>query len=188
MRIRLLPYVGSLMVAFLVPVADAISEDPIPISPDPAFATIYYYQEDVSIKFSDEVQKDTDFFKGDPGADLISIRDNVGGLVYRVKQILGIYPHSLRFNLHIYKTHHELTDAFRKLGLTGDSPVAFYSHKYRTIYISVEKLDDLILAHEIAHAVINSYFTPTPSSQLQEIFAHYVEKNLKGPFIRNQSP
>lgn len=155
--------------AFLAPVADAISEDPIHISHETEFATVYYYQEVVSANFTDVVQ-------------------NVDSLVYKVKQILGIYPPDLRFHINVYSTYSELTKAFRGMGLTGDVPVAFYSHKYRTISLSVERLNDTILAHEIAHAVINSYFIPSPSPQVQEILAHYVEKNLKIPLTNYQSP
>lgn len=188
MNIRLLTFVGGILMAFLALVTDANSEDIIHVSQDPEFATIYYYQEDMSAHFTDAAQKDAVITKEDPETGLIFMKDNVDSLVYRVKQILGIYPPDLRFNINVYKTYSELTAAFQRLSLTGDAPVAFYSHQYRTIYISAEKLNDTILAHEIAHAVINSYFTPTPSTQMQEVLAHYVEKNLKAPFTRNQSP
>lgn len=175
------------MAFFSLPVS-AISEDRIHNSHETKFAAIYYYQEEVSANFTDTTQNNASILgKGEKGYEtgLISIKDNVGNLVYRVKQILGIYPPDLRFNINIYRTYSELTEAFRGMGLTGDVPVAFYSHKYRTIYLSVEKLNDSILAHEIAHAVINSYFIPLPSTQVQEILAHYVEKNLKDPLTKN---
>ena len=188
MNIRLLPYVGTLLMAFLSPAADAISEDPIHISHEPEFVTVYYYQEVVSANFSDVAQKNAAIFKEDPETGLISIKYNVDSLVYKVKKILCIYPPDLRFHINVYSTYSELTKAFRGMGLTGDVPVAFYSHKYRTISLSVERLNDTILAHEIAHAVINSYFIPPPSAQVQEILAHYVEKNLKIPLTNHQSP
>ena len=62
MNIRLLPYVGTLLMAFLSPAADAISEDPIHISHEPEFVTVYYYQEVVSANFFDVAQKNTPLF------------------------------------------------------------------------------------------------------------------------------
>ena len=188
MNILLLTYVSTFLMAFFSLPASAISEDRIHNSHETEFTAIYYYQEDVSANFPGTTQNNASTLGKGYETGLISIKDNVDNIVYRVKQILGIYPPDLRFNINIYRTYSELTEVFRGMGLTGEVPAAFYSHKYKTIYISAEKLNNSILAHEIAHAVINSYFTPIPSIQVQEILAHYVEKNLKDPLTRNQSP
>ena len=60
--------------------------------------------------------------------------------------------------------------------LKGDVPVAFYSHKDKTIYLSADNVTDRVLVHEIAHAVMNAYFIPLPPRHVQEILAHYVER------------
>ena len=188
MNILLLTYVSTFLTAFFSLPVSVISEDRIHNSHETEFTAIYYYQEKVSANFPGTTQNNASILGKGYETGLISIKDNVDNIVYRVKQILGIYPPDLRFNINIYRTYSELTEVFRGMGLTGEVPAAFYSHKYKTIYISAEKLNNSILAHEIAHAVINSYFTPIPSIQVQEILAHYVEKNLKDPLTRNQSP
>ncbi len=56
---------------------------------------------------------------------------------------------------------------------------AFYVHDLKTIYINANDFKRGILGHEIAHAVINSYFVMMPSEKIQEILSGYVEYRLR---------
>lgn len=109
---------------------------------------------------------------------LVMIKDNVDKIVFRVKTLLDMYPAELRFVIRIYPTHIEIRQVYRDFGVMGAAPIAFYSHRSRTMYLSLEKLNDRVFAHEVAHAVINNYFSSPPPSQMQEILAQYVDKHL----------
>ncbi len=97
------------------------------------------------------------------GADLVKRR--VDELVERVEGLLEMYPTSLHFTI----------DLGSKV---NDDAVAQYSHSTRTIHVWLARVTDGILAHEIAHAVINVYFPVPPPEKAQEILAQYVDKHL----------
>jgi hypothetical protein len=89
--------------------------------------------------------------------------------------VIRLFPH---FTIALYKTKAEVSAAYRALGMLGAAPVAFYSHRSRTIAVSIDDITDRIFAHEIAHAVICAYFVTPPPSAMQEILAQHVDKNL----------
>ena len=102
-------------------------------------------------------------------------------IVERVSKLLDMYPYDVHFTINLYHANKDIEMAFRELGglraLEG-VPIAFYSHKRKTIYVSIDKLTPGVLAHEIAHAIINVYFETPPPERMQEILAQYVDKHL----------
>ncbi|CAG0985478.1 hypothetical protein GPROT1_02598 [Gammaproteobacteria bacterium] len=107
------------------------------------------------------------------------VRESVDRIVFRVKALLDMHPEALKFNVVLYPDDKKLGDAYRALGAIADTPVAFYSHKSRTIYMGLKGATDGVFAHEVAHAVINYYFAVPPPAQMQEILAQYVDKHLR---------
>lgn len=109
------------------------------------------------------------------------VKNRVDNIVDRVSKLLDMYPADLHFTINIYPNNRDIERAFRDLGglraLEG-APIAFYAHKRNTIYVSIEKLTPGVLAHEIAHAIINVYFDTPPPERMQEILAQYVDKHL----------
>lgn len=102
-------------------------------------------------------------------------------IVERVSRLLDMYPSDLHFNIALYPKDKDIERAFLSMGglrTYETAPIAFYSHKRRTIYISLEKLTAGVLAHEIAHAIINVYFDTPPPERMQEILAQYVDRHL----------
>jgi hypothetical protein len=87
-------------------------------------------------------------------------------IVDRVQAILGIIPRDLRFKIYL-----------RRGRLEGDKE-AYYDHKTKTIYVSVDYASQGVLAHEIAHAIIDTYFPSSAPSKIQEILSQYVDKYL----------
>ena len=43
--------------------------------------------------------------------------------------------------------------------------------------VAVDSVTDNIIAHEIAHAVINAYFVIPPPARMQEILAQYMDQH-----------
>ena len=61
----------------------------------------------------------------------------------------------------------------------GDDYIAFYSPKDNTIFISVDDLRLGVLAHELAHVIIKSYFYNAPTKMIHEALAQFVEKHIE---------
>jgi len=101
-------------------------------------------------------------FTGD--ASLASHR--VDRIVERVQTILDMRPHNFHVDIYLHR------------GLTDRRMVAFYEERSKSIRISVDYTTDGVLAHEIAHAVIDQYFVTSPPSKVQEILTQYVDKYL----------
>ncbi len=102
-------------------------------------------------------------------------------IVERVSKLLDMYPSDFHFTINLYSNNRDIERSFHELGglraLEG-APIAFYAHKRKTIYVSIDKLTPGVLAHEIAHAIINVYFETPPPERMQEILAQYVDKHL----------
>ncbi len=69
-----------------------------------------------------------------------------------------------------------------KQALHSDAP-AYYNHRKKTLYISSKKINEFILAHEMAHVIICNYFLIEPPAQAQEILAIYCDSHLKDPSV-----
>lgn len=97
-------------------------------------------------------------------ANLASSR--IDRIVDRIQAILGVIPRDLRFKIYL-----------RRGRLEGERE-AYYDHKTKSIYISVDSVTENILAHEISHAIIDTYFPVSPPGKIQEIISQYVDKYL----------
>ena len=56
---------------------------------------------------------------------------------------------------------------------------AWYRYRKRTIYVNLGDLNEKILAHELAHAIIDRHLVAPPGGASGEMLARYVAKNLK---------
>jgi len=91
-------------------------------------------------------------------------------IISRVEAILDMWPEN--FNVHLYLHR----------GALKPNEVAFYEYKTKSLNISVDYASDGVLAHEVAHAIINQYFATPPPSKVQEILSQYVDKHLWGDY------
>jgi hypothetical protein len=55
---------------------------------------------------------------------------------------------------------------------------AWYVYEYNTIYINVRDVNEGMLAHELAHSIIDHYLSVRPPRASAEILATYVDKSL----------
>lgn len=90
----------------------------------------------------------------------------VDELVERVQSLLEMRPAAFRFDIFLKKTY------------DGAGAIAYYSHETKSITAVAGRVTDGVLAHEIAHAVINASFSPAPPEKSQEILAQYVDQHL----------
>lgn len=91
-------------------------------------------------------------------------------IIDRVATILDMRP--MDFTLNIYLREEPLSE----------DVVAHYDDSTKAIYVSVPYTSQSVFAHEVAHAIINQYFTPPTPSKMQDILTQYVDKYLWGDY------
>ncbi|NOX96657.1 MAG: hypothetical protein GXO98_01045 [Nitrospirae bacterium] len=99
-------------------------------------------------------------------SDTTLAKYRIDRIMERVQTILDMHPEDMHIDIF-------LSNMYKKI-----NKVAFYSYKKNAIYIVVDNANDGVLAHEMAHAVISSYFGTPPPAKMQEILAQYVDKQL----------
>lgn len=127
------------------------------------YATIYYAQDNDIDDFIWRLGGQRFEFSADTGF----AKNRVDRIVERVEAILDMQPKNFKINIYLHRR-----------ALTGPHRLAFYEHKTRSIHISIDYASDGMVAHEIAHAIINQYFISSPPSKIQEILTQYVDKYL----------
>ncbi|MEW6601704.1 MAG: hypothetical protein AB1499_12105 [Nitrospirota bacterium] len=108
----------------------------------------------------------------------LNVRPRIDEIMGKVQSTLDMYPSDFHISIQLYPDHETVGKIFRQFSLTGNVPLAFYSNKTRTIYVNVDSVTTGVLAHEMAHAVINFYFEVPPPAKMQEILAQYVDLHI----------
>lgn len=142
------------------------------------YATIAYGNERDFYAFTKNIGSGLSFISESPERNPFLARNRVDKIVEMTRSLLDMHPLNLRFTIALYRTRSELNASYRALGMGGAPPPAYYYHRTRTIAISIEEVSDRILAHEIAHAIICTYFGLPPPARMQEILAQHVDKYL----------
>lgn len=99
-------------------------------------------------------------------------------LFRRVKDILGMYPRIEGMEIKIFKNKKELNDEYSEIMGEENNLTSFYIHRYETIYTNERDISDSVLAHEMAHAIVDHYFIVTPPEEIREILSEYVDLHL----------
>jgi hypothetical protein len=160
----------------------------ISFSPSPAFelktryATITYNSEEHLRKFNKEISlgslsyllRNKKSFTVDD-----EIKDKIDVIVERVEAILEMFPKELRFSISLHPAEEEVQGIYKKRYGKDVDFIAFYSPKDKVLYVSVKDIDLGVLAHEIAHAIIDIYYGKATPSKIHEVLAQYVESHLK---------
>ena len=111
----------------------------------------------------------------DPNA---RIKEKVDALYSRVQEILGMRKKMDRVKINIYHDKKQLEEAFYNLYAEDATYRAWYIFEENTVYITVADLHEGMLAHEIAHSIIDHYLTVRPPPMSAEILARYVDSHL----------
>lgn len=102
----------------------------------------------------------------------------VDAIVNKVEEILDMYPNKFHVSINIYKTRDALNRVYGEIFDDGPAPISFYIYKTNTIYLVETDLNEKILSHEIAHAIIDHYFVILPPVKIQEMLAVYADVHL----------
>jgi hypothetical protein len=109
----------------------------------------------------------------------------VDALYERVQEILDMRRQTKKVCVNIYSDKSQLVIAYKKVSnstfsaySTLSQPRAWYLYERNTIYVNVNDLREGILAHEMAHSIIDHYLSVRPPRTSAEILARYVDSHL----------
>ena len=114
--------------------------------------------------------------------DIITISDEIimktDLIVDKVKTILDMYPRDLKFTIVVLESTRKVQDMYEQIyGKRVNFP-AFYSPKKNTVFLAVKHLDLKVIAHEIAHVILETYFQVSPPVKVHELLARYAERHI----------
>ncbi len=146
-----------------------------------AFAVIKYADESLLKTFNKKVGRSSYGFsfgqKSSGTADQVA-RKQVDHLIGRVQEILDMRPEGLHFTIEILANPKQVQQVYKKEYGRSVNFIAFYSPRSETVYFAANNLRRTVIAHEIAHAVIDRYFDKAPPVKIHELLAQFVEKQL----------
>lgn len=100
-------------------------------------------------------------------------------LFERVQSILGMRKKIDKVNVRLHQDQDQLHRAFYNIYRQKCHIRAWYRYKNNTVYLNLQDLDEGMLAHELAHAIIDHYLLVRPPRATAEILARYVDRHLK---------
>lgn len=107
------------------------------------------------------------------------VAERADKLLQHVEAILDMYPPNLKLTIKIFKDENSLAEAYFRMMGTRQNYQAFFIYQYKTIYTYERGISDSVLSHEMAHAVIDNYFSANPPPKVAEILATYVDVHLE---------
>ena len=97
----------------------------------------------------------------------------------RVQDILDMYPSKIHITVNIYRDNRGLDAAYEKLFNELNITRSFYVYKTNILYTTQDAITENILAHEMAHCIVDHYFVILPPRKIQEMLAVYADVHLK---------
>ena len=106
------------------------------------------------------------------------IKKKVDAVYERVQEILDMRKLTDKVKVDIYHDKKELHAAYYEVFQKKSQLRAWYIYKSNTIYINANDMHEGILAHEMAHAIIDQFLSVRPPPATAEILARYVDGHL----------
>ena len=107
------------------------------------------------------------------------ITQKVDNIYQRVQMILDMQRDMKKVTINLYKNRRQLHNAYSEIFAKACRFQAWYIYKKNTIFLNAEDVHEGILAHEIAHSVIDHYLLIRPPFASSEILARYVDSHLR---------
>jgi hypothetical protein len=143
------------------------------------YATIRYDKAEDLYRFTRNIGSGISFLGESPEHNPLLAKKRVDKIVDKVMALLDMRSPNFHFSIYLCRTPAEVETAYRRTGMAGPVPEAFYAHANRSITLLPDTINDGMLAHEIAHAVISAYFGTPPPARMQEVLAQYVDSHLE---------
>ena len=84
-----------------------------------------------------------------------------------------------KVTINIYQNKDQLNKAFESIYSGSCRIRGWYRYRNNTVYLNVQDVHEGMLAHELAHAIIDHYLSVRPPRATAEILARYVDSHLK---------
>lgn len=149
------------------------------------FCTIYF-RYDVNI---DVINKKIDTYKVDYGLTAKPSRLGEGteeevaykfDLIFlKVQEILDMRPKDINLSVKIYRDKNDLDKVYMEIFNEENKFIAFYVFKLNTLFANEKDISANVLAHEIAHCIIDNYFSVIPPQKVAEMLAQYADLHLR---------
>jgi hypothetical protein len=94
--------------------------------------------------------------------------------------VLDMHPKTPKIKIKIFKDRYGLNEEFAKIFDKPGDHKSFYIYEHNAIYTSESDIEDSVIIHEMAHAIIDHYFSVIPPETVGEILATYVDAHLEG--------
>ncbi len=148
------------------------------------YLNLHYQSESDLKKFDKKIKavKNTGSFSsysssGSTGGLHGRIAKKIDTLVEKVQLILDMRK-AIKINVRIYPDKSALREAYFKIYKKDKVLRAWYLFEYNTIYVNADDLFAGMLAHEIAHAIVDHFLDVRPPRATAEILARYVDGHL----------
>jgi len=145
------------------------------------FTTIYYEDEALLRKFNKKIYLGSlSYLLRNKQSITVSdeVANKVDVLIEKVETILEMFPRDVQFSIVLLASDREVQNIYRSKYRRSVDYIAFYSPRDRTIFVSVSDVRLGVLAHEIAHVIIDSYYGVRTPTKIHELLAQYVEEHL----------
>jgi hypothetical protein len=97
----------------------------------------------------------------------------------KAQEILGMRRKMKKVTIHVYQNKNQLKRAYESIYRRPCHIRAWYRFRNNTVYVNLADLHEGMLAHELAHAIIDNYLEVRPPRATAEILARYVDSHLK---------
>ncbi|MEW5746968.1 MAG: hypothetical protein AB1805_16180 [Nitrospirota bacterium] len=146
------------------------------------YATVVYEREELLKRFNDELRlRSLSYMMRGRSSMTLSdeVRNKVEVVIDRVQNVLEMFPRGMKFRIVLLASEEDVAKVYRTKYYKNAEFIAFYAPREKTIYVSVRDATLHVLAHEVAHVVIDHYFGISPSVKIHEVLSQYVEANLE---------
>ena len=163
----------------------AMSDDTAWKTIETKYTVINYQSLDDLAKFNKKVEYGPDnggfhlLFLGMGEEKLLdTVSKKVDSLYERTQEILDMQRRVKKVIINIYQDQEQLHETYSKIYNEPCRIRAWYIFDKNTVYINVDDLHEGMLAHEIAHSIIDHYLLMSPPAASAEILARYVDSHL----------
>ncbi len=106
------------------------------------------------------------------------VKNKIDAIVEKVELTLDMFPRRIGFKIVLLADQSEVKKIHKNLYHRNASFIAFFNPKSNTIYISVNDSNLKVLAHEIGHMIVESYFKISPPPKMHELLAQYAASHV----------
>ncbi|RLB37155.1 MAG: hypothetical protein DRH20_08320 [Deltaproteobacteria bacterium] len=120
-------------------------------------------------------------YGGSSGRELEDLLAQKIDAVYeRVQEILDMRRKIGRTRIRIYPTRADMEETYVRAYRKPCPYRAWYVFEINTVFLNIEDVHTGILAHELAHSIVDHYLLVRPPPRAAEILARYVDRHLAG--------